>query len=338
MKIALISPYSYGSMRGNITTVRRIEHALRDAGAETIVLPIDAMSVAEMESRLNLFAPDIIQAFHAGYCGESACHLAGHSGVPSVITITGSDINEPQFRDKVSTRRSLATADTIVCFDEFVAEQVVSFFPERSGRIAVIPQGVEPLSEMIANDFAIPADASVLLLPAALRPVKNIEFPLQAMLPLARENTKLLLVVAGGVIDQGYADYIRNLIAGASYAVWLGEVPFEQMGSLYSRADLVLNCSHIEGMPNSLLEAMSLARPVLAADIPGNHSLVHNNETGWLYGDEDDFRTQVTRLMGDAALRTEIGGRARKYVLANFSPRTEAESYLELYTSLRTKP
>jgi glycosyltransferase involved in cell wall biosynthesis len=338
MKIAMISPYSCGPMRGNITTVRRIDRELRDVGIETIVLPIDAMSVAEMEGRIRSFAPDIIQAFHAGYCGEPACHLAGLSGIPCVITITGSDINEPQFREKASTRRSMATADAIVCFDAFVAEQVVGFFPELTGQIVVIPQGVEPLPVSKVKNAAIPADAVVLLLPAALRPVKNIEFPLRALVPLARENAKLLLVIAGGVIDQGYAACIRELLAGSPFSVWLGDVPFEQMGALYSRADLVLNCSHVEGMPNSLLEAMLLARPVLAADIPGNHSLVYDNETGWLYGDEADFRAQVKRLMGDAVLRTEIGGRAREYVRANFSPRTEAERYLELYTTLRPTP
>jgi glycosyltransferase involved in cell wall biosynthesis len=296
------------------------------------------MSVAEMEGRLHSFAPDIIHAFHAGYCGEPACILAERSGVPCVITITGSDINEPQFREKVSTHRSMATADAIVCFDEFVASQVACFFPEITGRIAVIPQGVESLPETMVNNDLIPADANVLFLPAAIRPVKNVEFPLQALTPLAQKDDKLMLVIAGGVIDRGYADCILDQLAKSPFAVWLGEVPFEQMGALYLRADLVLNCSHLEGMPNSLLEAMSLAQPVLAADIPGNHSLVHDNETGWLYSDEADFRTQVTRLLGDAALRAEVGSRAREFVLSNFSPRIEAESYLELYTTLRTKP
>lgn len=338
MRIAIISPYSSGPMRGNIITVRRIASSLEGLGVETIILPIDTMPVAEMECSLHTFAPDIIHAFHAGYCGEAACTLAERFGVPSVITITGSDINEPLFRERAGIHRTMAMAAAIVCFDDLVAAEVAGFFPDTTGRITVIPQGVIPLSVTLDAGCDIPEDAFMLLLPAALRAVKNIEFPLRALAPLVQENYKLLLVIAGGVIDQEYADTIREMLAGSPFATWLGEVPYERMGALYARADVVLNCSHNEGMSNSLLEGMALARPVLAADIPGNRSLVHDNETGWLYRDEAEFRGVVIRLMGDAALRAKVGRRASEYVQSDFSPRIEADRYIELYTALRTKP
>jgi len=270
-------------------------------------------------------------------CGGVACHLAERLGVPFVITITGSDINEPLFREHGSTRHALIQAAAIVCFDENVAAQVGSFFPALTGRIAVIPQGVVSLPVTVDSEYAIPEDAFVLLLPAALRPVKNVEFLLRALALLPREIDRLLLVIAGGVIDQCYADKIRDMLAEAPFAIWLDEVPYERMGALYARADVVLNCSHFEGMPNSLMEAMALARPVLAVDIPGNLSLVHDNETGWLYRDEACLRAQVIRLMGDSALRAEVGERAREYVQSEFSPRLEADRYIELYSTLRAK-
>src|SRR5512133_1595608 len=335
MRIAIISPYSCGPIRGNVTTVRRIVQALGEVGLETIVLPVDVMSLAEIECTLQAFAPDMIHAFHAGLCGGPACCLAERLGVPFVITITGSDINDPLFREQSSTRHALAQAAAIICFDEPAAAQVGSFFPGLSGRIAVIPQGVVPLPVTVDFGCGVADDAFVLLLPAALRPVKNIEFPLRILASMGREIDQLVLVIAGGVIDQRYADSIREMLSGVTCATWLGEVPYEQMGALYARADVVLNCSLFEGMPNSLLEAMALARPVLAVDIPGNLSLVHDNETGWLYHDEVGFRAQVTRLMGDAALRAEVGERARDYVQSKFSPRLEADRYIELYAAVR---
>ena len=338
MRIAIISPYSCGPMRGNITTVRRIALALENAGVETAILPVDAMSVEEMDSGLHSFAPDVIHAFHAGYCGEPACFLAERLGIPCLITLTGSDINESKFRENAGTRHALAKAAAIVCFDEPAAAQASRFFPEIAGRVFTVPQGVVALPVAGDENNVISDDAFVLLLPAAIRPVKNIEFPLRALSPLARENRQLLFVIAGGVIDQGYADAVREMLAETPFARWLGEVPYGKMGNLYARADVVLNCSHVEGMPNSLLEAMALARPVLAANIPGNHSLVHDSETGWLYSDESDFRSRVRQLMGDAALCAEVGMRARDYVQSEFSPVIEAERYIKLYTMLRTKP
>lgn len=338
MRIAIIAPYSRGPMRGNITTVRRIAHALEDAGAETVILPVDAMSVTEMEARLHSFAPDMIHAFHAGYCSEPACLLAEQLGIPFIVTITGSDINEPRFTKPSGIQSAMGMAAAIVCFDELAAAQTGLCFPATAKRIVVIPQGVVPLPVTQDSGSTIPEDAFVLFLPAALRSVKNIEFPLKALAPLALENDRLLLVIAGGIIDQGYADTIGEMLTEAPFALWLGEVPYEKMGALYARANAVLNCSHFEGMANSLLEAMALARPVLAVDIPGNLSLVHDNETGWLYSDEFGLRDLVMRLMNDADLCAEVGKRAREYVQSEFSPRIEADRYIQLYSTFAVKP
>jgi glycosyltransferase involved in cell wall biosynthesis len=321
-------------MRGNITTVRRISRALDDIGVEVVVLPIDAMSIEEMEFQLHSFLPDVIHAFHAGYCGPAACHLAERLNVPYVITITGSDVNEDQFRDNGTTRRAIFSAAALVCFDDCAADQLANFFPGITGRICIIHQGIASLPVDAEDSGVIPDDAFMLFLPAALRPVKNIEFPLRALASLVQNNNRVMLVIAGGAIDQAYADDILEAVAGASYAIWLGEVPYERMGALYMRADVVLNCSHYEGMPNSLLEAMALSRPVLAADIPGNHSLIRDNETGWLYAGEDDFRSVLLRLIADPVMRSKVGEKAGEFVQSQFSPCDESIRYVELYSAL----
>ncbi|HEY3309039.1 MAG TPA: GPMC system family 4 glycosyltransferase [Desulfuromonadaceae bacterium] len=334
MRVAIIAPYSIGPMRGNITTVRRIARFLGLAGVEVKILASDAMPILEMESCISSFSPDIIHGFHVRHCGLTACNLAARHGIPAVITITGTDINDPQLRSNPATAHAMAAAAAVVCFDEFVAENVAGYFPNAASRLSIVPQGIEPLSVKYEHSFDIPENAFVLLLPAALRPVKNVEFAIQTLAALAIDNDWLQLVIAGGVIDPGYAAAIQKMLADKPFARWLGEVPYQQMGDLYARADLVLNCSLFEGMPNSLLEAMALGRPVLARDIPGNHSLIQEGETGWLYRDEEDFRRQVLRLADDAALREQTGRRAREYVLSNFSPELETERYLKLYKSL----
>ncbi|MFA7404398.1 MAG: glycosyltransferase [Pelobacteraceae bacterium] len=198
----------------------------------------------------------------------------------------------------------------------------------------MVAQGVEPLPIVGVDSFGIRPDSFVLLLPAALRPVKRVEFPLTSLSELAKSDQSLQLVIAGGIIDNDYAASIRNMLSDKPFVTWLGEVPHERMGTLYERADLVLNCSLSESMPNSLMEAMALGRPVLAANISGNRSLIHNGINGWLFDGEDDFRRMVLRIRKSASLRKEAGRRAKEDILTNFSPQTEAESYLSLYQSL----
>jgi glycosyltransferase involved in cell wall biosynthesis len=318
-------------MRGNITTVKRIARSLGTVGAEVVVLPVDAMSFDEMKGRLSAFSPHVIHGFHARCCGDTARLLALSLSIPFVMTLTGSDINDPVMREDPATLGTLTAAARIVCFDTSIAVTVRHHFPDSADRLCVIPQGVSPLRLTGDHEFGLPPNAQVLLLPAALRPVKNVEFPVRALSGLLAGSNPVMLVIAGGEIDPHYAAGIRRLIAGNPSVARLGEVAYERMGDLYTRADVVLNCSRFEGMPNSLMEAMALGRAVLAADIPGNSLLVRHNETGLLYRDESEFIELVLRLLGDVALRERLGTSAARLVRDNFPPLREAERYMSLY-------
>ena len=293
MRIALISPYSIGPRRGNITTVSRISRLLRQAGTELLILPADTLTAAEMELQLVSFAPQLIHGFHAHYCGELTRHLAGHCNVPFMLTITGSDVYDPQLRDHPETARAIGAAGAVVCFHKSEAAELIRSFPQAAKKITVIAQSVEALPVNAAENSGIAKNTFVILLPAACRPVKQIEFPLMALKSLADQLPTLRLIIAGGIIDQDYAATIRCLLDDAPFAQWPGEIRHEQMGTLYTRADVVLNCSHSESMSNTLLEAMALGRPVLANDIPGNRSLVRHGKTGLLYKDQESFRQSV---------------------------------------------
>lgn len=334
MRIALISPYSTGPLRGNIITVDRISRFLRQIEVETLVLPVDVLSAPEMERQIRSFAPHVIHSFHAHYCGGRARYLAARLNLPVVLTITGSDLYDPVMRNHSDTVRAIRAAQAVVCFGDREAAELAEHFPSVADHIVVIPQGVERLPVAASDSFGVAEGAFVLLVPAALRPVKQIEFPLKELAPLMSRLPAVQLVIAGGIIDQDYAATIRTLVCDTPYAVWLGEIPRKQMGALYRRADVVLNCSRSESMPNTLLEAMALSRPVLANDIPGNRSIISHDNTGLLYHDTDSFCEGVVRLVEDAELRSTLGQHAGECMRDAFSPESEAAHYLHLYRSL----
>lgn len=334
MRIALISPYSTGPIRGNIVTVDRISTFLRQTGVEVLVLPADTLSVEDMELRLGAFAPQLIHAFHASYCGGIARYLSTRFNVPFIITITGSDLHDPLLRGHIDTAKAIEDARTVVCFNSGEASELSGYFPRVADRIVVISQGVEQLPVTAANLFGLKDNEFVLLLPAAVRPVKQIEFPIQALADLRHRFPAIRLIIAGGIIDHDYAAAIRNMLRETPYAVWLGEVPRAQMGDLYARADVVLNCSRFESMPNTLLEAMALGRAVLAVDIPANRAIIENGNTGLLYRDTESFQDCVTRLAEDPELRANLGKRAGEFMRDGFSPENEAKEYIRLYRSL----
>lgn len=331
MRIAFIAPYSTGPIRGNITTVKRIARSLASVGVPTVMLAIDTLSFSEMEERLAAFKPDLIHGFHAFYCGAITRKLAEQFHLPYMITFTGSDIHDRRFRDHPDTVGAIENASGIVCFSDNDANMIAKGFARTGGTINVIPQGVASLSADADDDYVFCDSAFILLLPAALRPVKQIEFPLQALPPLLQHEPDIQLVIAGGVIDRDYAATIRSMLCDAPFARWLGEVPHEKMGGLYNRADLVLNCSSSESMSNTLLEAMSLGRPVLASNISGNRALVRDRENGWLYNDAAEFRALVKQIRSDADMREKAGKRAMRDMRDNFLPDLEVERHLAMY-------
>lgn len=338
MRIAIVSPYSTGPMRGNIVTVRRIADHLVRSGVEVLVLAADAMSPEEMLDSLHSFSPDLIHAFHAYHCGPVASTLASKINKPLIITIISSDMNEPEYCSAPETCHAMTAANSITCFSPKMAETIASRFPESCNKITVIPQGVEPPPLSDCCSFNIPADAFVILLPAALRPVKQVEFAIYATAQLTEQIKTLRLLIAGGDIDPAYSSAIRQLLEDSPHVVWLHEVPYPKMGSLYKRADIVLNCSAYEEMPNSLLEAMALGRPVLANNIPGNRSLVEHGKTGWLYNGKTDFANRLMLMYNDPNLRRQVGAQAQKHTTTYYSPALEAKRYIDLYnTTVRTE-
>jgi glycosyltransferase involved in cell wall biosynthesis len=87
-------------------------------------------------------------------------------------------------------------------------------------------------------------------------------------------------------------------------------------------------------MANSVLEALSLGRAVLAADIEGNRSVVEDGSTGLLFRDEAELEQRAIDLARDPALRERLGHAGRELVARRYPPEREIEGYRAVYASL----
>jgi glycosyltransferase involved in cell wall biosynthesis len=91
------------------------------------------------------------------------------------------------------------------------------------------------------------------------------------------------------------------------------------MPALLSAADVVVNCSISEGgMSNSVLEALTLGRAVLASDIEGNRALIEDGVTGLLFSDATELAAQAERLLVDGELRARLGAEGRSRAVGFF--------------------
>jgi len=333
INVALVSPFSSGPTRGNMTTVRRIADNLAKTGCRVTQLSLDTLQPKELQLLMSQIRPDLLHAFHAHHGGPTARSLARELGIPYLVTITGSDLFDPDLLSDLSTGRAIVDASAVTCFDPLIAQHLAGVFPEVAGMIAVIPQGVTPLP--VNEPFPRKDEEFIVLLPAAIRPVKGITSAIEALTPLAAEFPFMRLLLAGGNLDPLYAAGIKKMIAALPFVHMLGEVPHQLIGNLLAASDLVLNCSLFEGgMANTLLEAMVMCRPVLARNVLGNRSLISHGKTGWLYNNDEELRESVRMILLNPGLGIEMGEAGRNFVQECCSTAKEAERYREVYVQV----
>src|SRR4030095_12973987 len=110
----------------------------------------------------------------------------------------------------------------------------------------------------------------------------------------------------------------------------VGRVPHPARPALLGAADIVLNCSRSEGgMANAVIEALAVGRAVLAADIPGNRSVIEHGVTGLLFGGDDELASGARQLAEDPVLRRRLGETGRRLVAARLAPAREIDGYLD---------
>lgn len=326
MRVAILSPYSLNRPAGNSVTIARIFSSLIAADCTVKVFAVDRFTPDELLKEISDFSPDIIHGFHAFRTGYQARQAAITVSVPYVITMTGTDI---YCQDSYSSpqKQLLEAASAVTVFSETAIDRLSGVVP--FSRVTVIPQGVsiksEPENRAESGEF-------VFLLPAGIRPVKNLLFPLRPLARLAQSFPKVRLKLVGEPIDADYAEKVIAEYEASPVADWIGAVSHDRMPEIYNEASVVLNCSLSEGgMANSLLEGMQLGIPVIASDVEGNRSLVKDGYNGLIYSDVESFLNAAGRLIVYAGLRSELVKNAREYLAKNCSPELEAHRYIELY-------
>lgn len=118
--------------------------------------------------------------------------------------------------------------------------------------------------------------------------------------------------------------------------VFLGQLSPERTKNLYRRVNLVLSPSHTEGLPNTLLEACAMQKPVVATDVGGVASLIENGFNGFLFskGDIEGMSQAVIRILKDDELAIKLGLNGRQRICDAFSFKKRVRRIQEIYTAL----
>ena len=214
-----------------------------------------------------------------------------------------------------------------------LSEGVQRFFKETYKRDAIlIPNGVsrperlEP--DLIRKQFGLNGGDYVLYL-GRLVPEKGLRTLIEAF---RRVRTGKKLVIAGGSSDtDGFVAELKALAAEDERILFTGFVQGALLAELYSNAYLYTLPSELEGMPLSLMEAMSYGNCCLTSDIPECADVVAGHAATFHAGDAGDLADKLQRLCDDPALVERYRAGAADYICEKYSWDAAVEQTLALY-------
>jgi L-malate glycosyltransferase len=332
MNILIVLPANNPS-GGNWTYSGRLQRGLAPHGIDIVRKAFDAVTEADYA------AADIIHSYNAYLTGRHIAPIAKRLGKPFVVTMTGTDVNEhlahPETRP--SMVEAVEYARRIIFLTEDAKARLATVYPDAASKSQVVNLGIDlpqPQGRTRA-DFGIGEDEFVFLLVAGVRPVKR---PLDALLPLAdvyKKHGNVRFLLAGEALDMKLLSDVQGKIAEhAEFARYIGGIPYELIPDLYNLVDVAMNTSSSEGLSHALLEAMSLGKPLLASNVPGNRDLIEDGENGFLYKDHAEFVEKALLLREDDDLRRHVSEGALETIRQHYSLERELAAFREMYETV----
>ena len=224
---------------------------------------------------------------------------------------------------------------------------VVEFYRELgvpSEKLVCIPNGIEvpplaqgegtPSREVLLRELNLPPDAFIAGYIGRLARQKRVEDLIWSVETLRQIRPKLFLVIVGDGPERERLETFAKDIGCTEHVRFLGHR--EEASRWLNFFDVFCLASSFEGLSNSVMEAMSVGKPVIASDIPANRELVVQSETGFLpkLTDTVGFMQFLRRLIDEPGLGERLGQAGRKRIEECFSVSRMVESYVEVYRSL----
>jgi len=235
--------------------------------------------------------------------------------IPSVLFIQGEEEYAPEgaWRNRIYGPIALSFSDSIFVQTEKMRKDLLQelshrriFAPVRSAgsRIHVMPNGVEIRGR---RNF----EGEKLVYVGRLTRKKGVEYLISAMRSVKEVD---LLIVGDGPDRQR----LEKMAAGLRVK-FIGMVSPDRVYDYLEQAKILILPSFYEGLPNVILEAMSLGVPVIATRVGGIPDLVRQKETGLLVepGGVDELAIGIKKLIEDDDLRRRVSknclGEVKKY-------------------------
>ncbi len=277
---------------------------------------------------------DIVH-FHAeGSC--VAIFIPHLFGIRTVVTVHGLDWARSKWGGgfgskyiKLGEKMAVKYADEIIV----LSKNIQQYFKNTYNRDTVyIPNGVNKPeikeADEITKRWGLKKDQYILFL-GRIVPEKGIEYLVKAFRDV---NTDKKLVIAGSTSNTDeFVSEIEKLIKPDSRIIQTGFVQGRVLEELYSNAYVYTLPSDLEGMPLSLLEAMSYGNCCLTSDIPECADVVEDMGITFKKGNIDELKNVLQQLCDNKDIVNKYKSAARDRICEKYNWDDVTGRTLKLY-------
>lgn len=192
---------------------------------------------------------------------------------------------------------------------------------------------------ILRAELGVPQTAKVVLYVGRLAPEKELESLIHAFAIVAQEDPDAQLVLVGdGPVHEALAAQARVWMASGRVR-FTGMVDENEVRKWTQASDLFALVSSLEGLPCSLIEAMSAGLPAVVSGIPANRQLIEPGVNGLVaeLKNELEIAGCLRQLLADAGLRARMGEKGRALILKQYALETVTDAYEELFFQLTNK-
>jgi glycogen synthase len=270
---------------------------------------------------------------HDWLVANASAALAERLGVGYATTIHATEHgrhqgwvqDEPQAHIHAVERWMAQRADAVIVCSYYMRGHVADIFDIDEGRIAVIPNGIDPDElrpvgdlRALRAEFARPEQKLVLLV-GRLVYEKGFQLALDALPGVIGRVENVRFLVAGSGTHEAELKAQAQRLGLGEHGTFLGWIGDDALHSLYRIADLCVVPSIYEPFGLVALEAMASGCPCIVADTGGLREVVPPGERVGLRfngGDAEHLGTMIERLLVDEQLRDRLVVEASEHVLS----------------------
>lgn len=242
--------------------------------------------------------PDVLHIHAEGPC-FFLWLLGKHKKTKVIVTIHGLDWQRGKWGGLASKiilfgeKQAVKHADKIIVLSNNVKE----YFKKTYNRETIfIPNGVnKPVLRnacVIKKKRNLEKDSYILFV-ARIVPEKGLDYLIEAFKNIENKTDKKLIIVGGSSHSESYYNEIVAKCKGDQNIILAGFQIGDTLAELFSNAYLYCLPSDVEGMPISLLEAMSYGNICLVSDIEENKSVIDNNSLTFRKSDVKDLEDKL---------------------------------------------